>query len=263
MNFLERVRRTTAARLARSKEVVSRERLARICEGMSPPRSFINACRRPPGEGIRIIAEVKRASPSRGPINPGLLTYELARAYERGGADAISVLTEPEFFSGCLNDLEDAVRAVELPVLRKDFILDDYQLLEARACGASAVLLMASLLPPGTLRGLLGRAGELGLDALVEVHDERQLAMALEMGAELIGVNNRDLQSLRVDLGTSKRLLPLIPDGKVAVSESGYSDAAQVAAAMRMGAHAVLVGGALAGHGHPQSAVAGLKGARP
>lgn len=259
MNLLKRIYELTRARIERSKELMPAERLEHVCARLMDCPSLKGAINRQPGEGIKAIAEVKRSSPSRGAINPSLVVEELVRAYKGGGANAISVLTEPAFFAGSLMDLTRASRAVDLPILRKDFIFDRYQLLEAKACGASGVLLIVSLLSEGQLDTLLDQASDLGLEALVEVHDEQEVALAVEAGAAMIGINNRDLQTLEVDLETTARLLPLIPKERVTVSESGYSSPGQVREAMRAGVDAILVGEAVAKHKDPGKALARLK----
>jgi len=192
-----------------------------------------------------VIAEIKRASPIKGSLAPQLDAAEQARRYERAGADAISVLTEPNAFNGSLADLAAVVAAVGLPVLRKDFIVDEYQLLEARVAGAAAVLLIAAALPGARLAELHAACAELDLDALVEVHDEDDVARAGVLGCSLVGINNRDLRTLAVDIGTTERLAPAASTGALIVAESGIGDADQAARAAAAGAHAVLVGEAL------------------
>lgn len=207
-----------------------------------------------------IIAEIKRRSPSRGDIRPDLRVEETARAYRRGGACAISVLTEPRFFGGSLQDLAEAASAVDLPVLRKDFILDRYQLLEARVAGAAAVLLIATALERKDLSALLREAGDLGLECLVEVHDEEDLERALGAGAGMIGINNRDLVTLKVDLLTTARLAPLVPSSIPLVAESGYRSPEDLVGLGEIGVDAVLVGEALSGSEDPERALLSLRG---
>lgn len=210
-----------------------------------PPRDFVAALRAP---GCSLIAEVKRASPSRGVLCPDFNPVRLAALYARRGARAISVLTDEPFFQGHLDYLRavrSALGAACPPLLRKDFLFDPYQLWEARACGADAVLLIAAILPDDELRGLLALADELGLAALVEVHDGEELARALTVGARLVGINNRDLRDFRVDLATTERLRLAIPPGLPVVSESGIRSADDVRRLARCGVDAVLVGEAL------------------
>jgi indole-3-glycerol phosphate synthase len=259
MNLLEEISGITAERVRQSRREMPEQKLANICDLLPPAPSFEAALKRSQGDRIKVIAEVKRSSPSRGAINTDLVVEDLVRAYEKGGADAISVLTEPVFFGGSLEDLERAGGVVKLPLLRKDFILDDYQLLEARVRSASAVLLIAALLDGADLEKLIRRAASVGLTPLVEVHDERELAAALEAGADVIGINNRDLETLQVDMNTTARLLELMPDQKTVVSESGYREPAQVAEAARLGIDAILVGEAFAVHEDPEAAIARFK----
>jgi len=197
------------------------------------------------GPGIHVIAEIKRASPSKGAFGWRLGLEDLARSYVRGGAAAVSVLTEQDFFKGSLDDLAVVRRTADLPVLRKDFITDIYQVFEARAAGADAVLLIAAILDEPLLRVLCMAASHLGLSSLVEVHDKRDLDKALSVPAAIIGINNRDLSDFSVDLETTFRLRPLIPAGITVVSESGIHSAADVARLHAAGVHAVLVGEAL------------------
>ncbi len=258
--FLERARAAALKRVENGKGSVSSVALRGICADFPASPSFRRAVRRRGGEGIKVIAEVKRSSPSRGPIRPDLAVEDLVRSYERGGACAVSVLTEPEHFGGSLDDLVRARTATALPLLRKDFILDPYQLLEARACGAGAVLLIAALLPGGELARLLAEAEGLDLDALVEIHDEAELETALQAGAAVIGINNRDLRTLAVDLETTSRLAPLVPPHKVLVSESGYTQRGQLSGLADLGVDAVLVGEALVRDGDPGRALRELAG---
>ncbi len=201
--------------------------------------------RRVPGEGPGIIAEIKRASPSRGWIRKDLDAAETARTYAAAGACAISVLTEPRFFGGSLRDLREASAAAgEVPVLRKDFVVDEYMLAESRANGADLVLLIVAALG-GSTQEMVRLAAEYGLEALVEVHTEEEMAIAAQSGATIVGINNRDLSSFAVDLGTAARLLPLAPPGVFKVVESGISSAADVERFHAMGADALLVGEAI------------------
>ncbi len=204
---------------------------------------------------VGVIAEVKRASPSRGPINPGLRASDQARAYERGGAVAISVLTEGTRFGGTNEDLSAVRSGVKIPVLRKDFHVDPVQLLEARSLGGAAALVIVRAVPPARLAELLETARDIGLETLVEVRNEAELGLALSLGAELIGVNNRDLETLAVDLTTMDRVLPLIPRWCVAVAESGIVSRADIERAASHGADAVLIGGVLSASGSPEDAL--------
>jgi len=231
-----------AAARARVADARRRRPLVRPDVGVERPQRLLQALQRPPGEGLALIAEIKRASPSRGSIAPDIAAAVQAEVYAAAGADALSVLTEPMRFAGSLADLASAAAACALPALRKDFIVDPYQVREAAATGAAAVLLIAAALDDDALDGLLVECRVCGLDALVEVHDEGELERALLAGAELIGVNNRDLSTLAVDLATTERLAPRVPETVPVVSESGVTDAESAARVAAAGARAVLVG---------------------
>jgi indole-3-glycerol phosphate synthase len=191
---------------------------------------------------VNVIAECKRRSPSRGVLRADYDPAAIARGYASAGAAAISVLTEPTFFDGSLDHLAGVRQSVDVPLLRKDFIVSEYQLLEARAVGADAVLLIAGALKPVELTRLLARAGDLGLDALVEVHNQDELAAALDAGAGVVGVNNRDLRTLSVDLDVSEALVARIPKGVTAVSESGIKTPADINRFVELGYRAFLIG---------------------
>jgi indole-3-glycerol phosphate synthase len=216
--------------------------LAAACRGMAAALDFETALRPAPGERVRLIAEVKRASPSHGVLNADLDPVAQATVYAGAGAAAISVLTDEKYFRGRLEDLEAVRAAVRIPVLRKEFIVEEYQLWESRAAGADAVLLIVAALDPVALGDLLQAARGIGLAALVEVHTAPELEAALRAGAPVVGVNNRNLQTLRTSLDPSLELLPRIPPGPVAVSESGIATAAAVERVVAAGAHAILVG---------------------
>jgi indole-3-glycerol phosphate synthase len=234
----------------------------RAAAGAAPaPRGLRQALRRGP-EGPRLIAEVKRRSPSRGDIRADLDPAALAAAYAAGGAAAVSVLTEPRHFAGSPEDLLAVRAAVALPVLRKDFVTIPYQVWEARAWGADAVLLIVAALEPAALRALLAEADAAGLDALVEVHTVAEAAAAAAAGAALVGVNARDLATLEVDPGRFAAVRGALPGGAVLVAESGIRDRADVEAAAAAGADAVLVGESLVRAHDPAAAVAGLLAAR-
>lgn len=254
---LERILQSTRRRVERSKERVPAEAL-RERFGAHAPRDFAAALT---GPGPNVIAEVKRASPSKGDLAPGLDAGACAYEYQDHGAAAVSVLTEPEFFKGSLDDLAAVRAAVSLPVLRKDFIIDEYQLVEARAYGADAVLLIVAALDDDGLKALLAGCRALKLSALVEVRDEAELGRALRAGARLIGINNRDLETLAVDPGTAVRLAPSAKAaGAVVVGESGVESRAGLAALASAGCDAALVGTALTRGGRPGPALAGLLG---
>ena len=207
---------------------------------------------------VAILAELKRRSPSKGWIHQGLAASEQARAYAAGGAAALSVLTEPDHFGGSVDDVRVVGETVSLPILKKDFHVDPIQLLEARAIGASAALLIARALAPDELRAMMRLARDLELEVLVEVRDEIELDLALSFGASLVGVNNRNLETLEIDPTTSERLLPLVPATAIAVAESGISSRADVERVGRAGADAVLVGSSLSASIDPSNAVRAL-----
>ncbi len=214
-----------------------RERIA----GADRPLDFVAAVRRAAGGGIRLIAEVKRASPSAGVLREDFSPGEIARIY-RERADAISVLTEEDYFQGRLEHLREVRDAAGKPVLRKDFVVDEYQIYEARAAGADAVLLIDAVLDGSQAPEYLHLCRELGLAALYEVHDMRELERALKMGAGAIGINNRDLKTMRVDLGATFALMREIPGGRAVVSESGISTREDVRRLEDAGVDAMLVG---------------------
>ena len=225
----------------------------------STPRGFAAALR--DAEGIGVIAEVKRRSPSKGALNAELDPAELAGAYERGGATCLSVVTDVEFFGGSPNDLRAARAATRLPVLRKDFTVSPADVCDARIMGADAVLLIAAALDDDELAELHTLALDVGLDALVEVHDEAELDRALAVGAHLIGVNQRDLVTFEVDSERAARVGRAIPRTVVRVAESGIRGPDDAAALAVVGFDAVLVGELLVTSGDPESAVARLRGA--
>jgi indole-3-glycerol phosphate synthase len=224
----------------------------------SPPaRDFVGALR--DAGAPAVIAEVKRSSPSAGAIRDAD-PAEQAHAYEGAGAAAISVLTEPRHFDGSLLDLQAARRAVRLPVLRKDFLVHPAQVIESRAAGADAVLLIAAVVSEPELKALLAAAADLGIEALVEAHGEADLERALHTDAELIGVNARDLETLEVDVERALRLIGRVPGDRIVVAESGLSTPEQVARAIDAGARAVLVGEALMRADDPAAALRVLRG---
>jgi indole-3-glycerol phosphate synthase len=231
----------------------SLQRAARLAPSARP---FVAALARP--DRINVIAEHKRRSPSRGAIREDLAPGDVARRYEAAGAAALSVLTDEAFFGGCLEHLVEARARVALPVLRKDFIVDPWQIWEARAAGADAVLLIVAALGERELVSLLAVAAEAGLEALVEVHDQIELERALGAGARCVGVNNRDLRTLAVSLDTSLSLVEAIPDDVVAVAESGIRSGATVRSLREAGFDAFLVGEQLMSAADPGAALAAL-----
>ena len=209
---------------------------------------------------MAVIAEVKRRSPSKGVINPGIDASAQALSYARGGAAALSILTEPSEFGGSPEDLRDARRATELPTLKKDFHVHPVQVLEARAIGASAVLLIARALPTDTLRAMSDFASELGVEVLVEVRSESELDDAMVIDNAVIGVNARDLETLIIDRDITPRLISQIPIDRIAIAESGVTARSDVERAAAAGADAVLVGSSISASADPTSAVAALTG---
>lgn len=240
--------RATLPDLRRRTAALERDALARPV-----PFDFEAALR---GDRVALIAEVKRRSPSAGAINEGLDPVALAEAYARGGASAISVLTDGPFFGGSLDDLAAVTATVSRPALRKDFILDEVQLLEARAHGASAALLIVRALDQAALIRLLRFAGDLGLGALVETHTADEITRALDAGARIVGVNARDLDDFRIDRAAAWALLSRVPADRIAVAESGMATTADVAEAAAAGADAALIGSALASAGDPEAGAA-------
>jgi indole-3-glycerol phosphate synthase len=226
--------------------------------GRGEDRPFNEALVRP---GLSLIAEFKRRSPSAGEISATAVVAEQVAAYERGGAAALSVLTDEPHFGGSLEDLRSARAACSLPIIRKDFVVDPYQLFEAAVNGADAVLLIARALDDEELRSLYEQAGALDLDCLVEVHDREELERALELDAEVVGINNRDLDHGSVDLATTFDLMPDVPAGKTVVAESGISSTAELQELERVGVDAVLIGSALMAAADPEAKTRELTGA--
>lgn len=261
MNRLETILAHKQQEIEERLQVVPIEQLEREIQKTPPPPDFREAIRRPYSEPVRLIAEIKRASPSRGQMAPIADPVELARCYQRNGAAAISVLTDERFFSGSMEDLRViASLPHHPPLLRKDFILHPMQILEARAVGASAVLLIAACLSPASLRHLLGYAAELGMSALVEVHNEAELEQVLPCQPEIIGINNRNLRTFEVDLHTAQRLLPLIPSSIIRVAESGIQTPEDAQRLADAGFDALLVGEALVTAANPGRKIKELMG---
>lgn len=231
--------------------------VAAEAERVRRPSSFRRALN---GPGLAFIAEIKGASPSAGTIRRGVDPVMVAQAYEAGGAAALSVLTDARYFQGSWDALRAVCRATRLPVLCKEFVIDPYQIDEATAAGASAVLLITAILDGAQLRAFLEHTRLRELDALVEVHAPDELAVALDAGAEIIGINNRNLRTLQVDLETTARLRPGIPAGVVVVSESGIETRVQVERLERLGIDAVLVGTSLMGSPDPSAKLRALRG---
>jgi indole-3-glycerol phosphate synthase len=239
LNVLERIVASTRQELDRRRRATPLSQLEAVLDDRPDGRPFGEALARP---GISVIAEHKRRSPSAGAIREGASVTDIVQAYERGGAAALSILTEGAHFGGDLDDLREAIAATHLPVLRKDFIVDRYQLYETAAAGADAILLIAAVLNDDDLYELHREARGLDLDVLIEVHDERELERALDVDADILGINNRDLADFTVDIERTYELLSDVPAGKTVVSESGYSTREQLEDLDRVGVDAVLIG---------------------
>jgi indole-3-glycerol phosphate synthase len=256
--MLERILESTRRRVAASMALQPPESLAGLASGSEPPLDFAAALRRP---GIALIAEVKRRSPSRGDLRPDLDPAMLAEAYRRGGAAAISVLTEPEHFRGSLADLAAARAALPrnpswgepVPVLRKDFTLHPYQVMESRVAGADAILLIVAALTDGDLATLSDEARRWGLACLVELHDEAELERALTIRPQIIGINSRNLRTMEVDLTVVERLRPAVPPDVLVVAESGVRGPEDVRRLREVGVDAILVGEALVRSASPET----------
>jgi indole-3-glycerol phosphate synthase len=259
MSVLDEIVARVRERLAETQGSLPLSAVREEADRRPVPRSFRDALRAP---GTSLIAEAKRRSPSRGLLRANFDAAELARAYEAGGARAMSVLTERDAFDGAPDDLRGACGACGLPILRKDFLVDPYQCWEARAWGASAALLIVSLLDDALLTDLLALIGELSMDALVEVHSEDEAERALKAGARVIGVNNRDLRTFDVDLETTTRIAKRVPAGITLVSESGIASRSDVLRVEAAGAHAVLVGESIVTAADPEARVRQLVGGR-
>ena len=255
-HILTRIVDAKRERLARTKmrvpEAVCRHLATKIPEAPSLREALQNS------KPIRIIAEVKKASPSKGVFPQTFSVAKLVQAYSDAGASAISVVTEEDFFQGDLGWISEIRSLCALPVLRKDFVFDPYQIYETRCAKASAILLIAAILRPDELQAFVGLAKETGLDALVEVHDEAELREALDAGAELIGVNNRNLKTFEVDVNTSQRLGKLIPDDRIFVVESGIRNRADIDTLLEAGADAFLIGETLIASQDPGVTLRGL-----
>lgn len=242
-DILERILAAKRREVAERSAATSELELDRAIENASPARGFRASLESKVAAGeAAVIAEIKKASPSKGVIRPDFHPAEIARSYAEGGAACLSVLTDEPFFQGCTDHLIEARAACELPVIRKDFIIDRWQLREARAMGADCVLLIVSALSDVHLASLYSDAGALGLDVLVEVHDGEEFDRALALGAKLIGINNRDLRTFEVCLQTTLELLSKVPPGAMLVTESGIATRDDVALMRGNGVHGFLVG---------------------
>ena len=243
MNFLKEIISEKRIEIERAKRKLPLVELRRSVQHVYPKNNFMNAVRRREGEPLKIIAEIKRASPSKGTIAKDINLLELAEDYTLGGASAISILTESRFFNGSASDLQNVHDAVPgIPLLRKDFIIDEYQIYESVHFGADAILLIVAALTAGELKDFVLAAKDMRLSSLVEVHCEQELEAALSAGAEIIGVNNRNLTTFEVSQTVSEQLGKRIPGGTISVSESGIKDDFGLRSALESGYHAVLIG---------------------
>jgi len=247
--FLCDILKSKRQEILRLKSIDSRRALEKKLQSAPSARNFSEALRRP--GSFRVIAEMKRVSPSRGVLSKDYHPARLACAYAAGGAAAISVLTDGPFFGGDASHLEETRGVVALPLLRKDFILDDIQVVESRALGADAVLLIVAALTPGELRRLLQTTWSLGMEALVEVHDAAEVRQAVDVGAKVLGINNRDLNTFEIDLHLSAELAAELPGWTVRVSESGIAQKSDMERLARAGYDAFLVGERLVTHQDP------------
>lgn len=243
-NILQTIAAHARTRVAADRAKISLEELKALCQEAGPGQGeqFVSALNRP---GLSFLCEIKKASPSKGLISPDFPYLDIARAYEAAGADGVSCLTEPKWFLGSDDIFRQVRRTISLPMLRKDFTVDEYQIYQARLMGANAVLLIVSLLDGETLKGYLDLCRSLGLAALVETHDGQEADAALNAGAEIIGVNNRNLKDFSVDFSNAARLRDRIPPGVLYVAESGLTGPEDAAALKQLGADAALVGEAL------------------
>jgi indole-3-glycerol phosphate synthase len=242
VSILDRILAVKRDEVARAKVVHPFAEVDAAARAAGPTRPFAEALRRPPGAPVRVLAEIKRASPSAGAIRKDADPAEIAAEYAEVCAAALSVLTDQQFFDGELSFLARVRERVALPLLRKDFLVDGYQIAEARAAGADAILLIVAALAEPELHELLATAASYGLDALVEVHDAHEADLAIAAGATLLGVNHRDLRTFSIDMTLTAQIAPRVPAGTILVGESGIRTPADVRALGAAGAHAVLVG---------------------
>lgn len=257
MNILEEIAEKTRKRIEECKEKKSLEQIRQEALAMDAATGFPfeTALKK---EGVTFICEVKKASPSKGLIAPDFPYVDIAKSYEEAGAGAISVLTEPYYFQGANEYLAEIHGQVGLPLLRKDFTVDEYMIYEAKVIGASAVLLICSLLDAATLKHYIGLADSLGLTALVEAHDEAEVRQAVEAGARVIGVNNRDLKTFTVDIKNSLRLRRMVPEEILFISESGIRTAEDIEELAKNGVNAVLIGETMMRAGNIKEVLSGL-----
>ena len=240
MNFLKKILSHKAEEIRKRREMCPEKELEEMIRSIAKPLSLEHALRG--GNGLAIIAEMKKASPSTGVLRSDFVPEQLAEAYAHAGAAALSVVTDEKFFMGSVEHIRQIRPIVRIPILQKDFIVHPYQIQEARAFGADAVLLIVAALDRNILDELLSAARSLRMDALVEVHSEKELELAANAGARLIGINNRNLETLEVDLSVTERLAPMTPPGTTLVVESGIRSTADAQRMQQVGAHALLIG---------------------
>lgn len=260
MSILDTILATKREEIAAARTARSLADLEAAARSMEPPRGLRGALARAPGQPMRVLSEIKRASPSAGPIRAGADPAVIAAEYEAAGAAAISVLTDRSYFDGDLSFLARCRDRVHVPLLRKDFIIDPYQVVEARAAGADGILLIVAALSPTQLAELLAAAEAASLDVLVEVHTVREAEVALAAGTSLLGVNHRDLRTFSIDMSLTSVVAPMLPPDVVLVAESGIRTAADVTLLGAVGAHAVLVGEQLMRAPSPGDALRALRG---
>lgn len=252
MSFLDQILASKRVEIEACKQRLSPAEAERLAAARNDYRGFEDSLNR---AGVRIISEIKRASPSKGDINPDLLPAKVAQAYEAGGAAALSVLTEPNFFKGSAEDLREARAACRLPVLRKDFMLEPYQIYESAVMGADAILLIVRILDDETLHALHSLAGNLGMDVLTEVFDEDDAARAAGLGATLIGINNRDLARFSTDIGRAMKIASHLPADASLVAASGVHSKADIELNLKNGIRRFLIGEALVKQPDPAAAL--------
>ncbi len=256
--ILYRIIESTKVRVAKSKQQVSLDELKRIIQDVPQCVNFKEAVAK---DGMSFICEVKKASPSKGVIDPKFDYKQIAIDYETGGADAISVLTEPEMFLGSEQYLEEISRLVSIPTLKKDFVIDEYQIYQAKASGASAVLLICSALGDELMKRFLDLTWSLGMNALIESHDQAEVERSLQLGADIIGVNNRNLKTMEVSLDRCMQLRQLVPPDKIYVAESGIKNSDDIKRLHKANVNAVLIGETFMRESNKAQAISNFRGA--
>lgn len=241
--FLNRIVNCKKEEVSQRKSKVLHREYSEMVRDLSPPRDFKHAIKRK--DTVRLIGEIKKSSPSKGDIRPDLNPLEVSEIYQKNGVASISVLTEQFFFKGSIEDLTSVKKHSSLPILQKDFFIDVFQIYEARVLGADAILLIAAILEKNEMEDYINTSKELGLAAIIEVHSEEELEKALNFNPDIIGINNRNLQTFEIDMKTTINLSSLIPDGTIKISESGINSAADMKMVSQAGIDAVLVGESL------------------